>query len=142
MTVSVSGVGSVQVGAQQVVGAPGSAVRVMARLYDPDSVLLASGNVENVSLEVWDLGLASDVPVLSLPVVTPSSVIVSLSTASKWTKDATGFNFDHLLPSNVAAQLVGGRSYLLRYLIDTPRENPSAQGTDFGVLRYEVGLSA
>jgi len=141
MTTSVGSIGSVQVGAVQILGAAGASVRVMARLYDPDSVLLAATNVESVTFQVLDSS-APDSPLVEVSGILPSSVLASISTAAKWTKDSTGFVFDHLVPATIAMLLVGGRSYVLRYIFDTPRVTPTASGTDFGNLRFDVTLGA
>lgn len=129
MTSGVLGAGSTLTGVAQIQGAPGSSVRVMARLYDPDSALLIAANVTDWSLYVFDLSFM-DVAVASLVEQVPSSTVfgATLDTTAKWTKDSTGFIFSHLLPPGIASLLTHGKAYLLRYVFSTPT---------YGKLRFE-----
>lgn len=120
MSSTATGSGSLQVAATQITSAPGAAIRVMARLYDPDGLLLVPSNVSDWSYSVLEhsLSVAGGGGSDSTDVLFPS-----LQTDAKWTKDTLGYNFSVLIPASVGALLVHGHGYTLAFGFDTPGDS-------------------
>ncbi len=86
---------------------------LMARIVSATNAVLQQADISSVTYSVFDLN-DTTTPVIS-PASIPVSQIIfnSLQTDSRWTVDATGYNFAYALPA--AALPEGGRSYVVDF---------------------------
>lgn len=95
----------------------GVSVANMARWQGSTGGNLQQANVSKVSYETHDLDVSSTAGAVSSStgLVVGDVVFDALQTDSRWTKDASGYNFRHTLSSTVLA--IGGHTYRTEYKV-------------------------
>lgn len=107
--------GSLRVGAAQLVGSPGAGLRVLARLYDLDNVLVIDSAYNAYSYAIYERG-AEHTPLIDVVDRTPIADVLfsALQTGAGWGKDSLGYTFALLLPAGVTVLAIQERAYRLR----------------------------
>jgi len=92
----------------------------MARMQGSTGGNLVQASLSSIACQVRDISLSSTAaPVFSSTALTIASVVFdTLQTDSRWTKDATGYNFRHTLGSSVLA--TGSHTYRAEYKFVEP----------------------
>ena len=88
---------------------------MLARVVGADAATVVQANVTRIEFKAFDLSIAGSSAVASSTALTISEVIFdTLQTDDRWTKDTTGYNFAHLVPSTVMSK--GGHRYQIEYM--------------------------
>ena len=112
---------------------PGTALTTRARIKGTDGSLL--GNITAIAMKIFadddpETPIAiSSLGATSLAVAT-STASNTLSVAGGWTKDSTGYNFEHTFDTDTF--LKGGKNYRMEYKVTT---------SDAGVVYLLVNIT-
>lgn len=87
----------------------------LARLLGADGEPILQADIASITCNVFDLDADDPTAIVTSPTVAVSSVISdTLQTDPTWTKDATGYNFKHLVLDTVLSS--GGHRYRVEYI--------------------------
>ena len=101
-----------------------SAVSLMARVAGNDGTYITQSDIGSIALSVFDISGDEPVAVTGFngKALTVAEIVFdSLQNGSRWARDATGYNFRHLLP---AEAVPNAGNYRVEYVF-TPTAGPS-----------------
>lgn len=96
-------------------GWEGMPATILGRFSNNDADYITQASLSSIICVVYDEdGTVADTSIGSPSVTIADSVFDTLQTGSAWTKDTTGYNFKHTVPSTCFPD--GGRTYTIEYV--------------------------